>query len=229
MTVIGYRGWRGANYGPLAEPTPGFGDGHPDEIDLREAEAFGREMVWQSQRIYAGDTSLIPEDPPDRRPAGGGGPPGQADMTLPEDIGETMKLMHWRLIYDKEKCLYPKCTLCMDFCPMYGIDLTMDPPVIGNPCMTCFMCDQLCPTGAILVDEAQMRWQEERHKGGKGYEERLEWRKKYPRNYVPKEEIVRGWTDVTYKTYTKHPRFVIGLGRPYGIDPRRDWNEIQED
>lgn len=229
LTVVGYRAWRGANYGPLAEPTPGFGDGHPDEIDLQEAEAFGREMVWNSQKIYAGDKSLIPGDPPERRPMSTGTPPPQSQegMALPENLAEMKKMMHWRLNYDKEKCLYPKCTLCMDFCPMYGIDLTMDPPIIGNPCMTCMMCDQLCPTGAIAVDEAQMRWQEERHAGGKGYLGRLEWRKNFPRNYVPKDKIING--SVVYRTYTKHPRFVIGLGRPYGIDPRKDWKEVQED
>jgi len=225
LTVIGYRAWRGANYGPLAEPTPGFGDGHPDAIDLQEAEAYGREMVWNSQKIYAGDTSLIPGDPPDRRPMGP--PPGAQQgqpMELPTNLADAKKLMHWRLIYNKEKCLYPKCTLCMDFCPMYGIDLTMDPPVIGNPCMTCFMCDQLCPTGAIAVDEAQMHWQESRHPNG--YFDRLNWRKNFPRNYVPKDKMVKG---VTYKTYPNHPRFVIGLGRPYGIDPRTGWKEEQKD
>lgn len=228
LTVIGYRAWRGANYGPLAEPTPGFGDGHPDAVDLQEAEAFGREMVWTSQKIYAGDTSLIPEDPPDRRPDANPSQqnPQQSNFSLPENLAEVKKMMHWRLIYDKEKCLYPKCTLCMDFCPMYGIDLTMSPPVIGNPCMTCMMCDQLCPTGAIKVDEAQMRWQEERHAGGVGYTDRLKWRKNFPRNYVPRDKMVKG---VVYKTYPNHPRFVIGLGRPYGIDPRTGWKEVQED
>jgi len=227
LTVIGYRCWRGANYGPLGEPTPGFGDGHPDEIDLQEAEAFGREMVWTSQRVYAGETSLIPEDPPDRRPVSSEA--SQQAGPSPDSLEDFKKIMPWRLIYVKEKCLYPQCTLCMDFCPMYGIDLTMNPPVIGNPCMTCMMCDQLCPTGAIMVDEAQPKWQEERHIGGKGYQERLEWRKNFPRNYVPKEKAIEGWTHPVYKTYTKHPRFIIGLGRPYGIDPRKGWKEIQED
>lgn len=230
LTVIGWNCWLGAGYGPLAEPTPSSADGHPDEIDLQEAEAFGREMVWRSQRIYKGETSLIPEGLPEQRY----GPPEGAENpalagSQSDSIGEWMKRNHWRLIYDREKCLYPKCTLCMDFCPMYGIDLTMNPPVIGNPCMTCMMCDQLCPTGAILVDEAQMKWQEEIEGYGENYRNRLEWRKDHPRVYVPKEEVIRGFKDVVYKTYPKHPRFVIGLGRPYGVDPRRSWKEIQED
>lgn len=226
LTVIGYRSWLGSSYGPLAEPTPSSADGHPDEIDLQEAEAWGREMVWTSQRIYSGETGLIPGDPSERR----------LEVQAPElagafsdSPGQWKKRIHWRLIYDKEKCLYPKCTICMDFCPMYGIDLTMDPPVIGQPCMTCQMCDQLCPTGAILVDEEHMKWQEEIESRIGGYRDRLEWRKNRPRVYVPKEKVIKGFTDVVYKTYPKHPRFVIGLGRPYGVDPRRSWKERQED
>lgn len=64
LTVIGWCDWYGHNWGPIHNPTPYGTDGHPDEIDLKEAEEFGREMVWRSQRIYAGETSLIPEEPP---------------------------------------------------------------------------------------------------------------------------------------------------------------------
>ena len=42
---------------------PYYTAGHPDEIDLREAEEFGREMVERSRRISAGETKLIPAMP----------------------------------------------------------------------------------------------------------------------------------------------------------------------
>ncbi len=223
LKVIGWGGWRGSSYGPLAEPTPCDCDGHPDEIDLQEAEAFGREMVKRSQRIHNGEASLIPADPPALQ-TNREEPPELAG-SFSDSPGQWKKRIHWRLIYDKEKCLYPKCTICMDFCPMDGIDLTMTPPVIGQPCMTCQMCDQLCPTGAILVDEEHMKWQEELESRAGGYRERLEYAKANPRVYVPEEKIIEGFTNVVYKTYPKHPRFVIGLGRPYGVDPRRSWRE----
>ena len=46
-----------------AVPKPYFTDGHPDAIDLKEAEDFGREMVERSRRIYRGETQLIPTLP----------------------------------------------------------------------------------------------------------------------------------------------------------------------
>ena len=63
LTVIGWADWYGHNWGPIHNPTPYGTDGHPDDIDSREAEEFGREMVWRSQRIYAGEISLIPREP----------------------------------------------------------------------------------------------------------------------------------------------------------------------
>lgn len=65
MTVIGWGDWYGAS---LQERTPHLAWGHPDSIDLAEAEAFGKRMAESSVRIYAGETELIPELPtPDVR------------------------------------------------------------------------------------------------------------------------------------------------------------------
>ena len=44
MIVIGTRDWYGSVYIP-AMPKPYPSDGHPDSIDLKEAEEFGREMA----------------------------------------------------------------------------------------------------------------------------------------------------------------------------------------
>ena len=62
LTVIGWNDWFGSVVYPPC-PIPYFTDGHPDEIDLKEAEDFGREMVERSRRIYQGETELIPELP----------------------------------------------------------------------------------------------------------------------------------------------------------------------
>jgi flavodoxin/NAD-dependent dihydropyrimidine dehydrogenase PreA subunit len=193
LITIGWKSWHGSVYGPLGDPTPSRADGHPDKTDLQEAEAFGKEMVEQSRKIYAGDKSLIPQDPvqPERR----GNIPPELVGSENDTIEEYYKRVHFRLLYDQDKCLYPKCQRCMDFCPVYGIDMTTEPHLIGKPCMSCMMCDQLCPTGAVYVDEDQMRWQAE-----------IE-------HYA--EKNVRQ----IYQVYTKHPRFIIGYGRPYGYDP----------
>lgn len=63
FTVIGWQDWYGACSHVLHMPKPYYTDGHPDEIDLREAETFGREMAERSLRIFAGETRLIPEIP----------------------------------------------------------------------------------------------------------------------------------------------------------------------
>jgi Fe-S-cluster-containing hydrogenase component 2/flavodoxin len=86
LTVIGWNDWYGGASHVLHMPSPYVTDGHPDEIDLKEAEAFGRSMAERAQRIYAGEKDLIPEIPsgPDADPlweksgmgGGGGGMPG---------------------------------------------------------------------------------------------------------------------------------------------------------
>lgn len=227
LTFIGGRAYKGAEYGPLGEPCPTAADGHPDKIDLEDAEAFGRQMVENSRLIYAGNTDLIPEQP--------------KTVELPSiaelDWKTHMEQIHWRLIFDETKCLYPKCRLCMDFCPVNGIDLTVKPPRLADPCLPCGMCDQICPTGAATVDPIQMRWQNAIHdyeksgrkqlaqlKEGIKQEERRRPTSPYgPSNtkqYLSDEEVAEGFLHQVYKVFNKRPRFVIGYGRPYGVDPR---------
>jgi ferredoxin len=139
LVVIGMRDWYSNCYClHHVEPYPTMG--HPDEIDLKEAEDFGREMVQRSWRISAGETGLIPPDPP---------PP----PFMPENVGGIIEAFSSMLKLHKEKCLYPNCRLCMDNCPMDGIDLSVDPPIIAKPCMFCEFCCRLCPTGALDMDE----------------------------------------------------------------------------
>jgi flavodoxin/ferredoxin len=59
MTVLGWKDW----YGQASLPghgKPWFTDGHPDEIDLAEAESFGAAMVVHSREISGGQTDIIP-------------------------------------------------------------------------------------------------------------------------------------------------------------------------
>ncbi len=226
LIFLGGRAYKGAEYGPLGEPSPTAADGHPDKIDLEDAAAFGKQMVENSRLIYAGNTTLIPEQPK------------TVDLaTIAElDWKKHMDGINWHLIYDKSKCLYPKCRLCMDFCPVHGIDLTVDPPVLASPCLPCGMCDQICPTGAATVDPIQMRWQNAIHdyeksgrqqlarlKEGIKQEERQRPASPYgPTNtkqYLTDEQVAEGFLHQVYKVFNKRPRFIIGYGRPYGVDP----------
>jgi ferredoxin len=59
MTVLGWKDW----YCQASLPghaKPWFTDGHPDEIDLAEAESFGAAMVVHSHAISGGQTDIIP-------------------------------------------------------------------------------------------------------------------------------------------------------------------------
>ena len=59
MTIIGWNDWYGPDRISAHHDSPHMGTGHPDEIDLMEAEAFGRQMAEYSKRIYAGERDLI--------------------------------------------------------------------------------------------------------------------------------------------------------------------------
>ena len=210
LIVIGVRHWYGNTYIPGA-PDPYPTAGHPDEVDLQEAEDFGREMVELSQRIYAGETELIPPLPKAPKPS-------RAKMLealhkKEEERGAVFEHRQTPNKYNKQKCLYPKCQLCMDNCPMDGIDLTVAPPVIAKPCMHCMFCAKICPTGAMDEDffydtPAEKTWKSvpEFHLDQLAKDE-AEGRF---RRLVPVDKI--GLTTPYYKKHNKRPWWVIGKG-----------------
>jgi ferredoxin len=199
LIVIGYDDWYGAGHAQHHE-YPYVTDGHPDEIDLQEAEVFGREMVVRSGRISRGETNLIPEVP--------------ALKPTPDWIKHRRPFNKY-VKYEREKCVYPACRLCIDNCPSNGYDFTVDPPIIATPCHSCgAFCEAICPTGAINADA----WFAE-IKGGKGghhYQDGLPATREDEaqgrfRRLVPEDKI--GWDTFVYQVYNKHPRWIVGKGR----------------
>jgi flavodoxin/NAD-dependent dihydropyrimidine dehydrogenase PreA subunit len=204
LIVVGYADWYADCYllhMPLPYPTAG----HLDEIDLSEAENFGRETAVRSMRIAAGDTSLIIPEPP---PIPVRKPPAGVTDGPPPIIGQFSNMLK----FYKEKCLYPGCTLCMDNCPTFGIDITVDPPILAKPCLDCEFCARICPTGALDMGE----WVEGMiaMTGGNGDKmlaalEQAEKEGKF-RRLIPIEKVKMnepGW-----KNYKKHPQWIIGKG-----------------
>ena len=122
FTVIGTRDWYGDYHHQLA-PSPYYTAGHPDDIDLKEAEEFGREMVENSRKISDGETALIPPVPD---------PVLSPQLLVLLDFYQSGHNPHGRMSFDREKCAYPKCTLCMDNCLMNYIDLSADPQKFGS-------------------------------------------------------------------------------------------------
>ena len=153
LTVTGWNDWYGSGFIPFV-PKPYYTDGHPDEVDLKEAKDFGREIMERSQRISQGETQLIPELPEkEEYDKIYGVPPLPQDT--PEVIGKLMAEMgKLKPRVNIEKCKYPKCSICMDNCPTHSIILSKTPQITYETCGPCllWLCEQLCPTGAIEVD-----------------------------------------------------------------------------
>ena len=204
LVVIGQAHWYGDCH-LLHMPQPYPTAGHPDEMDLEEAERFGREMAIRSAHIRAGETDLIPPAPPAIPPRPPRVDDGRSMLDLINAFGSMLQ-------FDREKCLYPDCRLCMDNCPTYGNDLSVDPPILGEPCLGCEFCARLCPTGALDMSA----WVQEMIEATKKHLpmmlpglEKAEAEGLF-RRLIPIEKI-----DVDnpgIRQYTKHPQWIIGKG-----------------
>ncbi len=148
LTVTGWNDWYGGGFIPLM-PKPYYTDGHPDEIDLKEAMEFGREIAQRSRKIAGGEDQLIPELPEKEEYEKLYGAP--MELGGGDEMADMVKL---KPVYNPEKCLYPKCTKCMDNCPTKSIDLSRSPQISHETCGPCLVwfCEQLCPTGAMEVN-----------------------------------------------------------------------------
>jgi flavodoxin/formate hydrogenlyase subunit 6/NADH:ubiquinone oxidoreductase subunit I len=206
LTVIGSGDWYGDCYLlHMTQPYPTAG--HPDAIDLEDAEAFGRDMAVRSMRIRSGETDLIPAAPEPLAPMGA--PPVETGKApSPNVIGTFTELLK----FDKEKCLYPNCTLCMDNCPTYGMDLSLDPPVLAQPCIDCEFCARLCPTGALDMTPWLEAMEDMTVRNSYRMLDALEQAEKGGRfrRLIPLSEI--DTTRTGYKQYTVHPQWIIGKG-----------------
>lgn len=146
LAVVGWKGWYG-NCSIQIFPEPYYTAGHPDGLDLEDARSFGREVADKALRIMSGETGLVPDPPmPDMLPI-------HANAAI-DHLGGFHNV-HGRLARDPDKCLYPKCTICMDNCTMGYIDLSAQPQKYGSEgdacddCHGCTYCEMICPTGAI--------------------------------------------------------------------------------
>jgi Fe-S-cluster-containing hydrogenase component 2/flavodoxin len=187
MHVIGIRDWYCSVYRP-AMPSPYLTDGHPDDIDLAEAEAFGKEMAILSRKLKSGELKPAPELP-------------KMEMTPRNKLPRPLPILN------PQKCRYPECTLCMDNCPVDAIDLTATPPVFARGCSICYFCEMICPEGAIDVDyESRVKASATHYEKFLNALEKAEKEGKF-RRLIPLGKV--GWDTPYYKVHNKHPRYVI--------------------
>jgi NAD-dependent dihydropyrimidine dehydrogenase PreA subunit len=207
LTIIGWADWFCDVVYPVT-PVPYFTAGHPDKIDLKEAGDFGREMVERSRRIYQGETQLIPTFPKGREYDEIYVPP---EVELPPHGEEWERLLkaigNTEFKLNKDKCKYPKCTLCIDNCPNHSIDFSVDPPTFSLNCNKCWLCGQICPNDAIEVDWEPFKLAHDPftisllQRSLEIFEARGRFRR-----LVPLKDI--GWDTPFYKT-KKPPRFKV--------------------
>jgi ferredoxin len=140
LVVMGYHNtYAGASVPYYPYPTMTFG--HPDEQDLGEARAFGREMVTCSRRIARGDDSLIPvtEQVPEDWVK-------LSEMYTPESMERELP----GLSIDMDLCTL--CHKCEEGCPVDGIGVEEEPVRVQDPCVYCFNCAKIYPVQAIDAD-----------------------------------------------------------------------------
>ena len=129
-------------------PEPMHTEGHPDEIELKEAEEFGENICDRSLKIQNGETSLIPK----------------FELILKTWWARQSKqltLEVFRRISPKFKINVDECTKCLtcqENCPTDAIDVEANPPEIQKEgCIFCWNCEKVCPEGAIEADWSLMR------------------------------------------------------------------------
>jgi ferredoxin len=206
LTIIGYSDWYGGVSQLPYMPKPYFTDGHPDEIDLKEAEDFGSRMADHALKIFSGDNTLIPKLPegPDADQLW---QPEKNHISAHATQAEQIKKQR---IINKEKCNYPKCTLCIDICPTKSINISTKIPEFKLNCIMCYACEGVCPNGAIEIDYEKIFGSEIFHaiskdnpmiKRLKDAEDqgRFRW-------LVPLEKI--GFNTLMWRV-TGHPRFAV--------------------
>ena len=207
LLMIGWKSWYCSVSLP-EKPKPYFTDGHPDRIDLKEAGDFGREMAERCQRDLSGEDQPLPEFPKgkaydDLYP----GPDGKRRPVEEEKIAKQWARLGLRSFdyqLNREKCGYPKCTLCMEYCPTQSIDPSASPPILKETCDRCWYCEQICPRGAIEIDWKPIARFFEKHviKGFIRVSEEAETKGRF-RRLVPLKDV--GWKTYWYSV-KKPPR-----------------------
>lgn len=201
-TVLDWQDWYGDSAIQIF-PEPYYTAGHPDGQDLAEAKEWGKAVCKKAEAYLAGDESIVPQAPmPDMLPI-------HASVAI-EHLGSSHNI-HGRLVRDPEKCLYPKCHICMDNCTSDYIDL--EEGLFGN-CRNacddshgCTYCEMLCPVGAIHpvvpYEVAAPVGQESDHGLFEMVLAQAEAKGKF-RRHVPLSEV--GTKTPYYSVHNTHPR-----------------------
>ncbi|MEM3602333.1 MAG: flavodoxin family protein [Candidatus Bathyarchaeia archaeon] len=144
--IIGWMDWFAQSNSVCHIPYPSPAHGHPDMVDLVEAEVFGREMAERALQVISGRRDLIPSIPKgDDAPS----------LFKPHPLVEPFPGVRPTRMINKERCKYPSCTLCQDLCLAGVIDLSKDSPCKPG-CWNESLCNRICPYNAIEMEPEEM-------------------------------------------------------------------------
>ncbi len=116
---------------------------HPDEIELNEAEKFGKDICDISVSIQNGESGLIPDFELIENTWWA----EASKMLTPENLQQVFP----RFTINPDKCT--RCLVCQDNCPVDAIDMEVEPPEIQKEgCIFCLFCEKMCCEGAIEAD-----------------------------------------------------------------------------
>ncbi|MFX1339759.1 MAG: EFR1 family ferrodoxin [Promethearchaeota archaeon] len=128
-------------------PEPMHTEGHPDEIELKEAEEFGETICEISVRIQDGETGLIPKF---ELISNTWWARQSNQLTL-----EMLRKISPKFKINIDKCR--KCLTCQENCPTDAIEIEANPPEIQKEgCIFCWYCEKACPEGAIEANWSLM-------------------------------------------------------------------------
>lgn len=116
---------------------------HPDEIELKEAYNFGKEMCnkFEDTDNFKSIKFKLIEDT-------------WWEKGTKNPNSEILRNFFPVFTINSDTC--NECKICMDECPVDAIDVFSDPPAIQKEgCIFCWNCEKKCPSGAIEADWSQ--------------------------------------------------------------------------
>jgi len=192
---------------------PWWTDGHPDGIDLKAAADFGKEMAERGQRILRGERTPMHKFPKVERE-------WAREHRRSSKVNRAVSRgFEFKMTWNKEKCRYPNCRLCVDNCPVGAIDLSVSPVMFRKGCISCYFCEMLCPTGAIEFDPKSVKAHRQPRVDGLRQRNYFEFFERARTELIGNRttlyrrvvrEIEIGNIDRMYgELYSKRPRYVI--------------------
>ena len=213
LRVIGGFNCDGSDHMPQHFTYPWWTDGHPDAIDLQAAADFGKGMAERGQRVLRGERIQMPKFSRVERES------ARKHQKSSKVNRAVSRGFEFKMTWNKEKCRYPKCRLCVDNCPVGAINLSVSPVLFRKGCISCYFCEMLCPTGAIEFDPESVKARRQARIDALREHNYFEFFKRASTELIANRttlyrrvvsEIEIGNVDGMYtERYSKRPRYVI--------------------